>query len=155
MIRSSFLPSAQVLPFPDSQVFLTASQTSAAYSVSVCENVSGEYSYRKFEPCCDCIRPRLVKLLQGSYGFRILLSQFSDQSRMVHRKSSRSMSSGRTRQNASSLYCFLSVVVKYDFTEEAGGSVVHVDDDVFESRDSLERLFDQIRSSRCEDLFPH
>lgn len=51
MIRSSFLPSAQTLPFPASQLLLTASHTSTAYGVSVCENVSGEYSYLKLVPC--------------------------------------------------------------------------------------------------------
>ncbi len=51
MILSSCLPSAQTLFAPASQVFFTASQISAAYSVSVCENVSGEYSYRKLVPC--------------------------------------------------------------------------------------------------------
>jgi hypothetical protein len=51
MIRSSFLPSAHTLPLPANHVFLTASHTSTAYSVSVWEKVSGEYSYRKVVPC--------------------------------------------------------------------------------------------------------
>lgn len=53
MILSSSRPSAQTLAPPSSHVFLTASQTSTAYSVSVCEKVSGEYSKRKLVPCCS------------------------------------------------------------------------------------------------------
>ena len=83
MIRSSFLPSAQTLFFPASQAFFTASHTSAAYSVSVWEKVSGEYSYRKLVPCYTDLNLALHGIIM-THGHRVLLCQLTHQLRMIY-----------------------------------------------------------------------
>lgn len=142
IILCSSRPSAHTLFFPASHCFFTSSHTSTAYSVSVCENVSGEYSKRndvpcwgKPGPCCANVptprtaRPAPAPAWCGS-------TRGCDQHR-------------HTPDPPNGL---LPIVVKHHLAEEARRRVVHVDDDVFQPRHGFKRPLDQIRSGRGQHL---